>query len=125
VKETIGWVMVSGDFSSDADRDGGQTFATAFLPMEQFSDGKVKPLSAKEAAKMKELGFGPVGAVRSEVIRHGGKTTHLECEFYLAADLPPAFREVVTRIITPALVDEMLENFYSKIHATKDKIEEA
>jgi hypothetical protein len=115
--------MVSGEVSSEADRDGGQTYATAFLPMEQFSDGTVKPLSAKEAARMKGLGFGPVGAVRTEVIRYGSKVTHLSgYEFYLAAGLPPAFREVVTRLITPVLVDEMLENFYTKVNATKDEI---
>ena len=115
--ETTGWVMVN------ADAPDGETVTTAFLAMEQCGDGKMQPLSPKKAAKLKEMGFGPVGCVRMEVIRHGRKITYVPpYAFHFAEGLPPAFRKMLTVVITPTMVDEMLEEFFSEYNATKDKV---
>jgi hypothetical protein len=61
-----------------------------------------------------------------EVIRHGRKITYLpNYEFYLVEGLAPALRKVLAAVITPAMVEEMLEEFYSQYNASKDKVVEA
>jgi hypothetical protein len=119
--ETIGLIMLKPSVAVDKE---DAILAASFLPMEQLPDGKVQTIAPKQAAAMRSVGLRPAAAVKAEVIRHGTKITYAGYNVYLLEDLSPLLRQMM-EFITPALVDDMVNNFMDELHATKNKIEEA
>jgi hypothetical protein len=110
-KETIGLLMIRPDpvaFKGDDE----VVIATAFRPAEQLPDGKVRVFSRGQEKKMRELGFRPMVAVKSEVTRHGTKITFSGYELYFLEGLPATWREVIEQH-SPDTIETMLEE-----HAT-------
>jgi hypothetical protein len=116
-KETIGLLMARLDPVAFNGNDE-MTIATAFLPVEQSPDGKVRVLSQEQGKKMLELGLRPMVAVRSEVTRHGTKMTHRGYELHFLEGVPAAWREVIEQY-SPMWIESMLEDYYEKVHAKK------
>ena len=120
MKETIGLLMIRSDpLALKSDEE--VTIATAFLPVEQLPTGKVRVLSIKRAKQLREMGFRPMVAIRSEVTRHGTKITHCGYELHFIEGVPPSLREVIEQR-APETVEAMLEEYYQKLNARKEEL---
>lgn len=114
--ETIGLLMIRPD---PVARDDGVVITTAFLPVEQLPNGKVRVLNREQGKKMSELGLRPMVAVRSDVTRHGTKITHRGYELNFLEGVPAAWREVIEQQ-APNTVERMLEEYYQNLNARKE-----
>ena len=120
MKETIGLLMIRpGPVALKGEDE--VIIATAFLPAEQLPNGKVKVLSIKRAKQLREMGFRPMVAIRSEVTRHGTKITHCGYELHFIEGVPTALREVIKHF-SPVSVKEMLDEYYQNLNATKEAV---
>lgn len=123
MKETIGLILLNPALAL-LDTDNIIASAT-FLPVEQLPDGKVRTIAPQQAAGMKSLGLKAAAVVKTEVIRHGDKVTHHGSEVYLLEDINPTLR-LMMNLITPAIVDSMMEDYYSHFPScVRTTIEEA
>jgi hypothetical protein len=119
MKETIGLLMIRPDPVA-LKSDGEVIIASAFLPVEQLPDGKVRVLNREQGKRMWELGLRPMVAVRSEVARHGTKITYRGYELHFLESVSAAWREVIKRH-SPKSVQSMLEEHFQKLNARSGK----
>ena len=121
MQETIGLLMMNPDLFTTPE-PGGTVTGLGFAPVTQLPNGKLEVWSVEQLKQSLELGFRAVAVVKTDVTRHGTKITHSSA--YSCHHREGTSQEIraLVELLTPATIDLLLDNFYSRFNATKDEV---